>query len=102
MFKQLYSTAILAIAILAHGASAAPQTPPPGLGVTCGTFLGVTQPACKAFLYFSALSAIIFRSRLAPMLPSTGHSRHEHIRKRDGKIIKKSSKGSRVNSPSTT
>ncbi|KAJ7924348.1 hypothetical protein B0H13DRAFT_2315493 [Mycena leptocephala] len=50
MFKQLFSTAILAIAILAQGVVAAPQTPPPGLGATCGTFLGVIEPPCQGSL----------------------------------------------------
>ncbi|KAJ6573834.1 hypothetical protein DFH09DRAFT_1151209 [Mycena vulgaris] len=50
MFKQLYCTAILTFAFLAHGASAAPQTPPPGIGAICGTYLGVTHPACEGSL----------------------------------------------------
>ncbi|KAJ6569473.1 hypothetical protein B0H19DRAFT_1135598 [Mycena capillaripes] len=50
MFKQLFSTAILALAALTQSALAAPQTPPPGIGATCGTFLGVTEPACQGSL----------------------------------------------------
>ncbi|KAJ6456144.1 hypothetical protein C8R45DRAFT_1222259 [Mycena sanguinolenta] len=56
MFKQLFSTVLLAAAILAQGVSAAPQTttsiitPPPGIGAICGTYLGVVHPACQGSL----------------------------------------------------
>ncbi|KAJ6457996.1 hypothetical protein C8R45DRAFT_1032549, partial [Mycena sanguinolenta] len=55
MFEQLFSTVLLAAAILAQGVSAAPQTtssitPPPGLGAICGTYLGVVHPACEGSL----------------------------------------------------
>ncbi|KAJ6498111.1 hypothetical protein C8R47DRAFT_1317898 [Mycena vitilis] len=50
MFKQLFFTAVLAIAFLTHGAMAVPQTPPTGIGATCGTYLGVTYPACDTSL----------------------------------------------------
>ncbi|KAJ7480008.1 hypothetical protein B0H11DRAFT_2026152 [Mycena galericulata] len=50
MFKKIPSTAIIFLAILTQAALALPQTPPPGLGATCGTFLGQTFPPCEGEL----------------------------------------------------
>ncbi|KAJ7671928.1 hypothetical protein B0H17DRAFT_1084658 [Mycena rosella] len=68
MFKQIYSTAILAIAILTLGASAAPQTPPPGIGDICTStsrvLVPVLKPSCRWHISRSRRTCMFELTRL--------------------------------------